>query len=103
MKTFIYLIFTEDMKDSNGNVIINRGWGNGYVCLPKEHKFFGKDYDEIHELTNINIHGGLTFSAQEGEYWTVGFDTAHFGDDKTKWTKELVLKETLKLQEQLNK
>lgn len=30
----------------------------GYVLLPKKHKYYGKDYDEI----DIDVHGGLNYS-----------------------------------------
>lgn len=38
------------------------GWGNGYVAIPEGHPCFGKDYDQIYDEYNINVHGGLTFS-----------------------------------------
>lgn len=62
----------------------------GYVGLPKEHKFYGVDYNEIHE---IDAYGGLTFGNFCGEhichitdkpdtlYW-LGFDCAHRQDMK---------------------
>lgn len=65
-----------------------RGWGNGYVAIPKSanHPWFGKGYDVI----PVNVHGGLTFARSTNDYawhrewdeehWVVGFDTAHGGD-----------------------
>lgn len=73
------------------------GWGNGYVNLPKGHKYYGVYYDEI----PVDVHGGLTFSEQIGEYWTVGFDTAHSGDTSNYWTFDKVYEETVNLLEQL--
>jgi hypothetical protein len=82
----------------------NHGWGNGYVKIVPDHKYYGKNYDEI----PVDVHGGLTFSDEikdddnfgsEG-YW-VGFDTAHFGDTLEKWTKKAVFGETLKLFRQI--
>ena len=53
---------------------------NGYVGVPKDHKFFGKHYDDI----EIACHGGLTFSGEWGEQndglWYIGFDTSHAWD-----------------------
>lgn len=47
-----------------------------YVCLPKDHKFYGLPYDQI----DIDCHGGLTYDAKkDDEYW-IGWDYAHFGD-----------------------
>lgn len=53
---------------------------NGYIGIPKEHKWFGKNYldDEI----DIECHGGLTFSGNElahmqKDFWYFGFDCAH--------------------------
>ncbi len=93
--------------------MIRVGWGNGYVCLPKEHKYHGVHYDEI----DVDVHGGLTFSRSAETIkeevwqetlpkgcetsWIVGFDTAHFGDDKDGWSKAAVEAETVRLKQQL--
>lgn len=77
------------------------GWGNGYVRVPEGHEYYGKHYDEI----GLGVHGGLTFSEviEENDSYSwpaghwIGFDTAHFGDNKQNWTKENVLKETIQL------
>lgn len=60
------------------------GWGNGYIGVPPEHPWFGKDYDDI----DCSVHGGLTYGAdhapkQEPDgYWWFGFDTGHCEDNK---------------------
>lgn len=91
--------------------IADFGWGNGYVLIPENHPLHGKDYEEI----DVIVHGGLTFSKlvdsgmieswgldteDEGK-WCVGFDTAHFGDTLSKWSKERVQTEADLLKEQL--
>ena len=51
---------------------------NGYVRIPKGHKFYDKGYDDI----PIECHGGLTFAGdleEDGDFY-VGFDTAHHMD-----------------------
>jgi|SRR3990167_3032617 len=88
------------------------GWGNGYVVLDKDHKYFGKHYDDI----PVDAHGGLTYSSMIDEEmitrfiglnkedigkFMIGFDTAHLGDTKEKWTKEKVKEEAERLMEQL--
>lgn len=81
---------------------IPHGWGNGYVALPKDHKYYGVDYDSI----PVDIHGGLTFSDEWQDWmpeefkdcWIVGFDTAHYGDNHT---KQEVENETIHLRNQL--
>lgn len=50
----------------------------GYVYLPPDHPQWGKDYDELNHT--INVHGGLTYSGKEEEFWKVGFDCAHAKD-----------------------
>lgn len=93
---------------------VKTGWGNGYVLLPKGHKWHGKHYDDI----PVEIHGGLTFSEPitedmvEGENWEqyltkedvgcwmIGFDCAHFGDTPQSCPREFVESETQKLKEQ---
>ena len=61
----------------------------GYVEIPKEHKYYEKDYDDI----GINCHWGLTFGSHLDKqaieekgfsdfdigYW-IGFDCAHCDD-----------------------
>ena len=87
------------------------GWGNGYVCLPVGHPCFGMGYDSIHNKYEINCNGRLTFSRPsnelkdwkekpDGEYWIVGFDTAHSWDSLERWPKEAVLRETENLAKQ---
>lgn len=54
---------------------------NGYVRIPKAHKFYGKSYsDDVVE--DIECHGGLTFSGdlEDDGDWYIGFDTAHYQD-----------------------
>lgn len=77
------------------------GWGNGYALIPEGHKYYGMGYEEI----PYDAHGGLTFSEVINEddshswpegHW-IGFDTAHSGDTKEKWSKNEVLKETINL------
>jgi len=48
----------------------------GYVTLTPDNDFFGKDYDNI----SVSCHGGLTYASEEGSYWVIGFDCAHFDD-----------------------
>lgn len=86
------------------------GWGNGYACLPKGHKYFGVDYDNI----PVDIHGGLTFSSKSekcewpelpeecrADHWIVGFDCAHYGDTPSSCPKSYVEMEAKNLATQL--
>lgn len=54
-----------------------------YVFLPKGHKYYGKNYDDI----DIVCHGGLTYSNDdllfnplENDKWVIGWDYAHYND-----------------------
>lgn len=91
---------------------VEHGWGNGYVVIPKGHKYHGVDYDYI----PVDVHGGLTFSEMVDEYiiedwkeltkedigsWMVGFDTGHCNDTIKKWPKERVIEEAEDLAKQL--
>lgn len=59
-----------------------------YIKIPKEHILFNKDYDDIYEELDIDVHGGLTYSndhlyiseTQKIEGWFIGWDYAHYGD-----------------------
>lgn len=90
-----------------------------YIQIPKEHKYFGKDYDEI----DLDVHGGLTYSSKQLrleneaiEGWFIGWDYAHGGDYlgfvekysmpfrdyfEKKWTTEEILEEVREAIEQL--
>jgi hypothetical protein len=76
-----------------------RGWGQGYVHLPPNHKYWGVDKKDLPD--HIQVHGGVTYSKQEDEYWVFGFDTNHAFDTIENCTEEYVLEQTLKLSEQL--
>jgi hypothetical protein len=79
--------------------MFQRGWGNGYVILPKEHPFHGVEYDILNEY--VNVHGGLTYSnVDKNGNWKVGFDTAHLGDTLENWPEEAVIKHTEELRDQ---
>lgn len=51
----------------------------GYVDLPKSHPLFAIDYDQ-EKIYSLNVHGGITYAAENGEKWRIGFDCAHAGD-----------------------
>lgn len=90
-----------------------------YVAIPKNHKCYGKDYDDI----DIRCHGGLTYSrdslriGEDTVYngYFIGWDYAHYGDyagyfsqigfDEPckKWTTEEILEEVNDVIEQLIK
>jgi hypothetical protein len=92
------------LRNTNRYGFAEHGWGNGYVLVVEGHEFHGKHYDEI----DVSVHGGLTFSQDipEGDkyfskgYW-VGFDTAHYGDNLEKWSKNEVFNETIELFNQI--
>lgn len=64
----------------------NEGTGTlcGYVGIPKEHRFWGVNYEESDGELNeieVDVHGGLTYSAEGDDgYWYFGFDTSHTED-----------------------
>jgi hypothetical protein len=84
-------------------VPVERGWGNGYVRIIEGHPFYDKGYENI----PVDVHGGLTFSEHimDNEKWSdgywIGFDTAHYGDNQTNWTLNMVMEETKDLLRQV--
>jgi hypothetical protein len=70
---------------------------NGYISLPLGHPWYGKDYDELSE---VSVHGGLTYSKEEDGRWVIGFDTAHTGDHLDNWNREKVTEEAERLLDQ---
>jgi hypothetical protein len=111
LKTVEIIAFVKENKHLTRG-FIDFGWGNGYVAVPYSHPCYGMSYDDIHDKYNIEVNGGLTFSAQadkdfwpekpEGDWWIVGFDTAHYGDSLENWPDALsVLREAKRLKKQL--
>jgi len=52
----------------------------GYVLVPKDHAFFGKDK---FWASDLHVHGGITFSGGLKDYrglWAFGFDCARLYD-----------------------
>ena len=85
-----------------------------YIFINKHHYLYKKDYDTIHEMMDLDVHGGLTFSddviyrvkiysdkykcdtLQKIEYdWIIGWDYAHAGDNygTENWGKKWTTKE----------
>lgn len=109
----------EFRKAVGDDFMANGGYANGYVAVPPEHPYHGKDYDK----PLVNVHGGLTFDASAKEvnerwkslefigdetelpddYWVFGFDTLHCNDNITNWPRGRCVRETLKLKKQLEK
>lgn len=69
----------------------NNAYFNGYIIIPKNSKFYGKDYDFINK--EIAIHGGFTFADFVDNKYTIGFDTAHYFDNITTQNVDFVMKE----------
>ena len=82
-----YIVEKDFMVDGYRCAIVGRKMGHrcGYIGLPKEHKYYGKDYNDI----DVDIHGGWTYSNNSNDYpvesnglWWIGFDCAHWDDGK---------------------
>ena len=62
------------------------GYRCGYVRVPPDHPWHGKDYDSVEPYPEV--HGGLTFASRDTDCgkggadnaWWLGFDCAHAGD-----------------------
>jgi hypothetical protein len=63
---------------------------NGYVAIPKEHRVWGKGYDDVQ--LEVGVHGGLTYSGEDKETgeWVFGFDCSHGGDFSPKLVATLL-------------
>lgn len=83
-----------------------------YIEIPKGHKLYEKDYDEIYEMgCDIPVNGGLTYSDNKLMFiksisWFIGWDYAHAYDyagyylkseslanQLKKWTTEEIIEE----------
>jgi hypothetical protein len=52
----------------------------GYVGIPRDHRLYGLDYNDSRVESEIDIHGGLTFSEQVNGLTWFGFDCNHAND-----------------------
>jgi hypothetical protein len=95
-------------------MIVRYGQLNGYAGVKPGHPLWGVDYDDCElpyegeariDMWRIEVHGGITwsgtFSYMEEDIWWIGFDTAHFGDDKRNWTIQDIKEEIELLTKQL--
>lgn len=79
------------------------GYGCGYIGLPKEHPWYGKHYND---LSFVNVHGGLTWSAyytgdnEPDGLWWIGFDTNHWEDNAENCNQEYCLGQIERLKQQ---
>lgn len=83
----------------------------GYVVIPKDHRMYGKLFDEIDSY--VNVHGGVTYAGEQFGKYVVGFDCAHYEDfipsladagmhtGQHVWTEDEVLDECKHLADQL--
>lgn len=95
------------------------GIANGYVAVPPSNRYYGKTDEDI---TDIRVHGGITlsrfardfeiiyehmlvgcFSDIQKDWWILGFDTGHCGDNPKKWGLYEVSEETYKFYDQITR
>lgn len=113
----------ENEQYTMGTYVVERGWGNGYLVLSKNHPVWGIHYDVINESHHLGAHGGWTFSQfyhkmkkQASKFiteespleindddWIIGFDTAHYDDNLINWPKEEVFSHVRELVEYYSK
>ena len=113
----------ENEQINSTTYVIERGWGNGYLAIPKEHPLWGVHYDVINESRHMEAHGGWTFCQFyhkiktksnnfindesslkiNNDDWIIGFDTAHYEDNLSNWPKEEVFNHALELAEYYGK
>lgn len=73
-------------ETTNGLIGIGLSMGthpNGYILIPKDHRFYGKDYDKIQKFKNVLTYSGKKLNGLEvlfPHHWFIGWDHAHFTD-----------------------
>ena len=92
---------------------------NGYIAIPHEIYVKIKSHQNWHEIPDIGVypHGDWTYMKRYKDlaesdnfiplldirkvdttnYYIIGFDTAHFGDDSNKWNAKTVREHTFEL------
>jgi len=89
-------------NDWSGRMMSNY---NGYILIPKGHKwenkiFYEMDYEQKGYI-ELNIHGGCTFEqTKDGNHW-IGFDTSHYGDTAITKSLDFVKKECRRIVDEL--
>lgn len=102
------------IKEAQSRFQIERGWGNGYIIIPKNRLYnIPDDENDI----NVYVHGGFTLSyiidkniyesfnlkmtnAQIGDR-LLGFDTCHYNDTIINWPKDRVEEETKRIAKEI--
>ena len=87
--------WTQEVSGYKCRIMRNEITGSlcGYVGIPREHRFWGTEYNTHDELDDIsdNVHGGLTYSREESDgWWYFGFDTSHADDFPPKIVELLI-------------
>ena len=87
--------WTQEVSGYKCRILRNEITGSlcGYVGIPREHRFWGTEYNTHDELDDIsdNVHGGLTYSREESDgWWYFGFDTNHIDDFAPKLVEMLI-------------
>lgn len=92
MKEMIYqkdrkieLLYNDIYKNYHYYILNLGTHPTAYIAIPKGHKLYGQDYNDIYNICDINVHGGLTYSNHNlmginSEEWFIGWDYAHCGD-----------------------
>lgn len=101
-KDYDYLVvkITPDVPENLIAILreMTNPWFNGYVVLPKGHKYSGVHYNDI----PVDCHGGLTFGAYDNNgNWIIGFDCRHSGDNYLVQDADYVESECKSIIEQL--
>ncbi len=88
------------------------GHYNGYIVVHKSHPWYPLGYDDI-PYDEVNVHGGFTFANlcddleweeldeqyRNSDYKCFGWDTCHYMDNSTYWTKEKTEEHTMSIAE----
>ena len=87
--------WTQEVSGYKCRIVRNEITGSlcGYVGIPRDHRFWGTEYNTHDELDDIsdNVHGGLTYSREESDgWWYFGFDTNHIDDFAPKLVEMLI-------------
>lgn len=81
------------------NTMMTGGWGNGYVSIGKHHRLYEASSDTLDDL--LHTHKGVTYARLSGDYYIIGFDTLHLGDNRENCDKDFVIEQTKSLLNQL--
>ena len=79
------LLHTDKYKNYKYYILNLGTHPTAYIAIPKGHKLYEQSYNDIYNICDIDVNGGLTYSSHnlmgiDSKDWFIGWDYAHAYD-----------------------